>query len=189
MKNVIVFVLLLATVMVFGQAETAEYVGTKKCKICHNKAEEGAQFTKWESGPHAKALETLKSDAAKAIATKMGLKVDAASAPECLVCHVTGWGSASGYKLNVDAADVKAVKLNEDLVGVGCESCHGAGSLYKSKKTMVGIADGSMKPEDFGLTKITAETCTVCHNKKSPTFKGFDYAVRVKEIAHPIPEK
>lgn len=179
--------MLFVAVAVFGQAETAEYIGTNKCKMCHNKVDTGEQYSKWESGPHASALETLKTDAAKAIAKKMGLKVAADRAPECLVCHVTGWGSASGYKLNVDAADVKAVKLNDNLAAVGCEACHGPGSEYKSKKTMVGITDGSLKGADFGLTTITAETCTTCHNSKSPTFKAFDFAKQVKVIAHPIP--
>ncbi len=189
MKKMLILLLVLVTAAVFAQEESAEYIGSKKCKIYHSKAEVGGQYGIWESGPHAKAFETLKSDASKAIAKKMGLKTAPDQAPECLVCHVTGWGTASGYQLTVDPMDKRAVKTNEDLANVGCESCHGAGSLYKSKKVMVEIAEGSIKGTDVGLTTITAETCTVCHNKKSPTYIAFDYAVRVKEVAHPAPGK
>ena len=189
MKNMLVVLLILTVGMVYAQPATAEYVGSKKCKICHSKEEVGSQYSIWENGPHANSMETLKTDAAKAIAKKMGLKVAADQAPECLVCHVTGWGSKSGYQLAVDPLDKKAVKVNEDLSSVGCESCHGAGSEYKSKKTKAAIADGSITRESVNLLTITEKSCTVCHNKKSPTYKAFDYAVRVKEVAHPAPGK
>ena len=189
MRKLFVLFLLLVTAVVFAQEKSAEYVGSKKCKICHSKAEVGGQYGIWEKGPHASSLETLKSDASKAIAKKMGLKVPADQAPECLSCHVTGWGTASGYQLKVDPLDKKAVKKNADLASVGCESCHGAGSLYKSKKKMISISAGEIKGETLGLTSINAKTCTVCHNSDSPTYKAFDFAVRVKEVAHPAPKK
>ncbi len=189
MKKMLVVLLILTVGMVYAQPATGEYVGSKKCKICHSKEEVGSQYSIWENGPHARSMETLKTDASKAIAKKMGLKVAADQAPECLVCHATGWGTKSGYQLAVDPLDTKAVKVNEDLANVGCESCHGAGSEYKSKKVMIAIADGTTKGSTVGLTTITAETCTSCHNKKSPTYKPFDYAVRVKEVAHPAPGK
>jgi hypothetical protein len=189
MKKMLIVLLVLSVGIAYSQTSNTEYVGSKKCKICHNKAEDGSQYSIWESGPHANSFESLKTDAAKAIAKKMGLKVAADQAPECLSCHVTGWGTPTGYQLTVDPLDKKAVKVNEDLANVGCESCHGPGSEYKSKKVMVAISDGTTKGSTVGLTTITAETCTVCHNKKSPTYKPFDYAVRVKEVAHPAPKK
>ena len=68
---------------------------------------------------------------------------------------------------------------------MGCESCHGAGSEYKSMKVMkdreASVAAGLVIP--------TEETCTGCHNDKSPTFKGFDFAEYSAKIAHPNPEK
>ena len=189
MKKLMLFMLLFTSVIVFGQNKTAEYVGSKKCKICHSKPEVGSQYGIWAEGPHANAFETLKSDAAKAITKKMGIKEAPETAAACLACHVTGWGTASGYQLEVDPLDKKAVKTNTDLASVGCESCHGAGSLYKSKKTMIAITAGEVKGETVGLTNITAKTCTVCHNSDSPTYKPFDFAVRVKEVAHPAPKK
>ena len=38
-----------------------------------------------------------------------------------------------------------------------------------------------------GLVIPTEETCTVCHNDGSPTFKGFDFAEYSAKIAHPNP--
>jgi len=189
MKKMLVVLLILSVGMVYSQTDTAEYVGSKKCKICHSKEEVGSQYSIWENGPHARSMESLKTDAAKAIAKKMGLKVAPDQAPECLSCHVTGWGTESGYQITVDPLDKKAVKVNEDLASVGCESCHGAGSLYKSKKTKAAIADGTITRESVNLLTISEKSCTVCHNKKSPTYKPFDYAVRIKEVAHPAPGK
>lgn len=189
MKRMLIVLLILTVGMVFAQTETAEFVGSKRCKMCHNKDADGAQYTVWENGPHARSFETLKTDAAKAIAKKMGLKTAPDQAPECLSCHVTGWGTETGYQLNVDPMDKKAVRVNEALESVGCESCHGAGSLYKSKKVKLQIADGSITAESVGLLTISEKTCVACHNKKSPTYKPFDYAIRSKDIAHPAPGK
>lgn len=184
MKTLHFLILLLTCGLLFG----ADYIGSDKCKICHKKETAGEQYPIWEKGPHARSFETLKSDQSKAIAKKMGLKVAPDQAPECLKCHVTGWGDG-GYQLDVDPADARAVKTNDDLARVGCESCHGAGKEYKSKKTMLGIYNGELKGEDFGLTTITAKTCTSCHNPDSPTYKKFVYEERVKEIVHPVPPR
>jgi len=189
MKHLIPIILLFASLGLYGQAKVPEYVGSDKCKTCHNKEDIGSQYGVWLKGFHVSSFETLKSDASKAIALKMGLKTDPSQSPECLVCHVTGWGSETGYRLDVDPANARAVKTNDDLARVGCESCHGPGSEYKSKKNMLGIADGSINGAELGLTKIVAETCTSCHNSKSPTYKPFDFAKRVKEVSHPVPGK
>ena len=95
MKKMLIVLLILSVGMVYSQTDTAEYVGSKKCKICHSKEEVGSQYSIWENGPHARSMESLKTDAAKAIAKKMGLKVAPDQAPECLSCHATGWGSES----------------------------------------------------------------------------------------------
>lgn len=185
MKSFNLLTLLLVLVVA---ASAADYIGSDKCKICHKKDTSGEQYPIWSQGPHAGSFETLKSDQSKAIAKKMGLKVAPHQAPECLKCHVTGWG-AGGYQLDVDPADARAVKVNDDLARVGCESCHGAGEEYKSKKVMLGIFNGEMKGADYGLLEITEKSCTSCHNSESPTYKKFVYAERVKEILHPVPPR
>ena len=189
MGSALTIILILACSSIYAQDATAEYVGVKKCKMCHNKAEDGAQYSKWEESAHSKTFDLLLTDKAKAIAKAKGLKTTPDQAGECLQCHVTGWGEASGYQLSVDAADKKAVSQNESLKSVSCESCHGAGSLYKSKSVMVAVRDGSTEAASVGLVIPNEAVCLGCHNEKSPTAKPFVFAERAAKIAHPYPNK
>ncbi|NQV14164.1 hypothetical protein HQ531_01805 [bacterium] len=189
MKTSLLLLLASCVLLSYAGEVPADYVGSKKCKICHNKVKVGQQYDIWEKGPHAKSFETLKSEQAINIAKGLGIAEPPEKAAACLSCHVSGWSTASGYKLEVDPLDKKALKVNTDLARVGCESCHGPGSLYKSKKTMIGIANGELKGGDHGLINIVSETCTACHNSDSPTYKPFVFEERVKEIVHPTPTK
>lgn len=171
------------------------YVGISKCKMCHKKEEKGAQFSKWEASSHAHSFKTLKSEQASQIAIEEGLKGKAWEMPECLKCHTTGFG-IGGYEVKDDSfwnpidddkAGKKATKRMQGLQAVGCEACHGAGSKYKSKKTMLAIYNGEIERTTVGLSQISVETCVICHNETSPTFKPFNFEVREKEIAHPMP--
>ena len=45
--------------------------------MCHNKAEKGAQYTKWMEGPHSGAFETLKSEESAKIAADQGISGNA----------------------------------------------------------------------------------------------------------------
>jgi hypothetical protein len=142
--------------------------------MCHKKVEQGEQFRLWSESPHANAFATLASEQSLEIAKEMGIG-NPQEADECLKCHVTGHGEG----------ELAALILPEN--GVGCESCHGAGSAYKKKSIMKAITAGEQDGEALGLITITEETCTACHNEESPTFKDFDYEVRVLEMAHPVP--
>ena len=158
--------------------EGHQFIGATRCRTCHRKEEDGAQYDKWASSPHANAFNTLATDEAKAIAAEKGI-ADPQKAGECLQCHVTGHGAAAemlGDKY--DAAE-----------GVTCESCHGPGGDYYKKSTMEGIAAGDIDGATVGFMKPTAETCTGCHNEKSPTFTAFNYEEQVAKIAHPNPNK
>jgi hypothetical protein len=159
-----------------ANAGDAKYVGVSKCRTCHKKALIGNQYDAWQNGVHAKAFETLKGDEAQKIAAEKGISGPANEAAECLKCHVTAYGKdASAFA----AAPIKAEE------GVSCESCHGPGSDYRKKKVMAdhaaAVAAGMWEPGK------NAEVCAACHNPESPTYKEFDHAARVKEIAHPIP--
>ena len=168
---------LIAIVFVASLAAPAmadnSFEGVGACGMCHKKEAKGDQLGKWQASAHAGAYATLATDAAKEAAAAAGIEGNPQEAPECLSCHVTAAG--------VDAAMLGKKYSVED--GVGCESCHGAGSEYKAMKVM--------KDHDAavaaGLTVITEETCTGCHNDKSPTFKGFDFAEYSAKIAHPDP--
>jgi len=192
MKKTLIIILTLGA---FLMAQDFEYIGSAKCKMCHNKAEKGEQYTKWLEGPHSGAFETLKSDEAANIAAELGIDGNAWEAPECIKCHTTGFGDG-GYEVmgddfwnpaDDDRAGKKAVKRMSGLQAVGCESCHGPGSKYKSKKVKEGIIAGEIDPASVGLLEITEETCIACHNDESPTFEGFNFEERAAEIAHPRP--
>ncbi len=161
----------------FAAEEEYNYVGVKKCKMCHKKEKIGAQYLSWSEGVHAGAYATLASEESKTIAAELGLGNPQEEA-DCLKCHVTA------FPVMADLATQK-ITLEE---GVSCESCHGPGSGYKKKKTMKGIYDGAIEAASVGLLEVTEETCTACHNSDSPTFKEFDYEKRSEEIAHPYPE-
>lgn len=184
MKKVLFIILMVAVAWTFGFAadEAAEetqreFTGTAKCKMCHKKEADGDQAGKWEAGPHSKAYATLANEQSLAIAKEKGIE-NPQQADECLVCHVTAHG-----------VDAKFLGKKHDVAdGVGCESCHGAGGDYYSKKTMEAIFNGEVEAESVGLLTITEETCTVCHNEKSPTYKEFKYAEMLKQISHPYPE-
>lgn len=180
MKKFFVLMMVLAVLFMFvnafAQDSKAQYIGVKKCKMCHKGAKKGEIYEKWTKRGHAKAFTTLGTDEAKKVAQKAGVKGDPQQAAECLVCHVTG------YK--ADAA--KTLTMEE---GVSCEACHGAGSKYKSLKVMKGITAGTMKGADYGLIEPDEKTCKTCHNPKSPTYKEFKFEEAVKKIAHPLPAK
>lgn len=156
----------------------ATYVGAARCKMCHKKQKSGAQYVKWQNSKHSKAYATLASPEAKKIAKAKGI-ADPQKAKECLKCHVTAYDApakALGKKYSI-----------ED--GVGCESCHGPGSLYKKKKTMKALRAGKLDPATVGLIKPTEKTCRGCHNEESPSFKEFDFEKMKEKIAHPVPAK
>ncbi|MCL4306196.1 cytochrome c family protein [bacterium] len=148
------------------EAKTPTYVGSGKCKICHKGEKNGNIYETWLDSKHAKALETLVAKGEQ-------------NNPECLSCHTTGYGTASGFDKMPDLHGM------EDLGGVGCESCHGPGSEYKTKKIMesreASIAAGMWIPDE--------NTCKTCHNEKSPTFKGFNYEEALQKIIHHVPPK
>ncbi len=87
----------------------AKYVGSKRCGECHEKA-----YEIWEKSKHSHAYQTL-VDAKRPSLRQYD--------PECIVCHTVGFGYQGGFK------DAVATK---HLMNVGCESCHGPGSLHAS---------------------------------------------------------
>ncbi|HOE65160.1 MAG TPA: cytochrome c family protein [Candidatus Hydrogenedentes bacterium] len=171
---VCVSMLLAAFLVVATHADDgATYVGAAKCKMCHNKADEGQVWTKWQESKHAKAFATLKTDEAKAVAEKAGVATAPSEAPECLRCHVTAYEKDKPLP-----ADIKM----ED--GVQCESCHGPESAHfaAAKKS---LADKSIPQVLSGAPK--EETCKKCHNPESPTYKEFNFKSFSEKIAHPNP--
>jgi hypothetical protein len=153
-------------------AEGAAIVGAEKCKMCHKGAKKGEQFEIWEKSAHAGAFAALASDAALAVAKEKGIE-NPQEAAECLACHTT-----AGF-----LAGVEAEASYDATAGVGCEACHGPGSLYKKMAVM----KDREAAQAAGLIIPDETTCRKCHNEKSPTYKEFDFAKRWEMIAHAIP--
>jgi hypothetical protein len=80
-----------------------EYVGSRSCKVCHEK-----EYDQCAGMKHALAWKTL---------VDVGSDYD----PECVGCHVVGLKYQGGF--------VSARKTPE-LRDVGCEACHGPGSRH-----------------------------------------------------------
>lgn len=152
---------------------TFQYIGSGKCKLCHNTVSSGKQYDKWLSTKHAKAYATLASEESKKIAKEKGI-ADPQKSEKCLKCHVTAF--------TVPAAQKAATLTLEE--GVGCEACHGPGEKYKDMKIM---KDRKLSMEN-GLILPTEKICVTCHNQESPFYKPFKFEEMVKLIAHPKPK-
>ncbi len=177
MKNAVTFIAVavaFTALTAFTFQGSNEYIGSKSCKACHsNKKMGGTAYKTWSKGPHAKAFKTLQTAEADKIAKEAGHSTKAAETDACLSCHVTGM-------LEKGAKFGKKFKKEE---GVGCEACHGPASKYKTKhaKDVEGAAKLGLKSP---TGKDAEALCVTCHNEKSPTYKKFDFAKRMKEIDH-----
>lgn len=138
-------------------ASEAEYVGSGKCKMCHL-----AEHKAWSESAHAKAFANLKSADAKSVAVfagklKVELKGAAAESAYCVTCHVTGYELTGGYPAPDSAR-------NAAVAAVGCESCHGPGSLH--------LTAPKADKKKFIAKDVSAKMCTQCHTSAmTPDFK------------------
>jgi 2',3'-cyclic-nucleotide 2'-phosphodiesterase (5'-nucleotidase family) len=118
------------------------YAGSEKCTGCHQ-----SQAQQWGTTGHATAFSSL---AAK----------NQDYNPECVVCHVTGFGYLGGFK---------RPDYSPEMADVQCEMCHGAGAEHAAHPAT-------------GYGAISALACINCHTSdKSP---DFDYATYYQKIAH-----
>lgn len=149
----------LAAAPVTFLASDHAYVGPKDgCRKCHLK-----EYRSWESTPHATALSKLEGD-------------DATN-PECVRCHVTGFGTETGFK---------SLEETPALANVTCEACHGPGADYRDREVMkdraASVAAGLHIPDEA--------TCLGCHNADSPQFPGsFDFEEMKAKGVHEIKAK
>ena len=157
-----------------------KYTGVKTCKMCHSKVKMGgAEFLKWAKAPHAKAYVSLSTDEAKAAATAAGIE-NPAEAEVCLKCHTT----------TLEHKDPK-----KRAEGIGCERCHGPGSLYKKAKVMkdykasveAGMHDFKGKTDEETKKNIEKH-CRQCHGlehkDENPFAKEFKFEEMWPKIKH-----
>ena len=125
-----------ALVPAVGQ-DGAKYIGSAKCKMCH-----ADQHKAWGEMKHSKAFDALTPEQIKSGKDDKGRT--------CVSCHVTGYGKG-GFE---------SVEKSEKLKHVGCEACHGAGSLHQ--KAMLAAMATEEVPEDKQISRNVG--CTGCHN-------------------------
>jgi len=171
MKRLVIPVLLLAWALIpalgvapvsrLASADAAKptFIGARKCKKCHSKT-----YKSWFKTPHATSFDVLK--AGNAAQSKLKEKKDYTQDATCLKCHTTGYAEAGGYPAVTPgkAFSEDEAKLASKFEGVGCEMCHGAGSLFvpykkKNKKTFQ-----LKRMRELGaVVPPKAEQCTCCH--------------------------
>ena len=152
-----------------GQRPTANgaaFVGTETCGECHVPA-----LLAWKKSKHAGAWQTLEDAASGKLKHKNSDKPrygwPTTAYPDCVGCHVVGYGQVSGF--------VNPQKTPQ-LGNVGCESCHGPGSRHVDSKR------GKLPPDQGIMGKCDVSLCLKCHDfEQSP---GFDYPERWKKIEH-----
>jgi hypothetical protein len=115
--------LTLALVIGIVAQDDAEYVGSKKCRMCHSK-----QYKTWQKSPHATNFEVVKL---------IGKETEG----ECLKCHTTGYDESAGEYTEESAGceschgpggkhAAKGLKKEERKGLMGkvkqgtCETCH-----------------------------------------------------------------
>lgn len=191
-------VLVLAGALSSANAEekTHEFVGAKKCKMCHNKPKVGNQYKIWLDTKHAKAFEALASEEGLKAAKKAGIK-DPQKSGKCLKCHSTAYDHKETLAKNLKVKKSTGKPYLTVEEGVSCESCHFAGSDYKKKKIM---KDKELAVAN-GLNPKPKEMCQKCHNEESPFWDparykladgktaGFDFDQAWEKIKHLRPKK
>jgi hypothetical protein len=107
---------------------TPAYAGSQACSSCHQQA-----FAWWRGTKHGRAYATLE-------------RVHKEYNLNCVSCHVTGYNEKGG----------STVTHVEGLKDVGCESCHGPGSLHVAQ------------PEAPSLIAraVPESVCASCHTKE-----------------------
>lgn len=128
------------------ESGVSDYVGEEQCKSCH-----AAQYKIWFDSQHAIAFDDLEA-------------VNKSFDPVCIQCHTVGFNQPGGF---VD------MSITSHLLGVQCESCHGAARQH--------VQSGGQKPpanHQWPKEKV----CGQCHvQKHSPSFNLENYW---QKIAH-----
>jgi hypothetical protein len=128
---------------------TPHYIGSEECSSCHRQA-----YDVWEASAHSHAYKTLVDAKHPSLRQYDG---------ECIVCHTVGFGYKTGFTNE---------KATPHLVNVGCESCHGPGSLHaanpKNKEWqermnlpwLAARKQGNVQTKNKAIEKY----CVTCHD-------------------------
>lgn len=108
------------------------FVGAAACAECHPK--ESEQFQN-----HSKKARSFSS------IQRLADKLTDEERHTCYSCHTTGYGKPGGFVSETQTPRLKSL---------GCETCHGPGSLHIE----------SEDPAD--LAEVAIDTCMTCHNEE-----------------------
>ncbi len=143
----------------------SQYVGSDECSGCHSTA-----FEVWKKSPHFHATDSIVTPPNDRGGIPRHFD------PECVVCHVTGWNvkSIAPYE-----SGYVSLEKSPNLLGSGCENCHGPGSEH------VKVENGDIEVDDDVRTKLREQMrltladakmkCIECHDlDNSPDFHAGD---------------
>lgn len=137
-------------------ALAADWVGAQTCQACHAKA-----YESWAAGPHAHAADSL-TEAQR-------------HQPSCTHCHAPELALHAG-----NPTATGGTPAPEQIHGISCESCHGAGQYYSPAFVM----KDSELARAVGLLDPGEHSCKGCHLAGSPSLTPFDFGAKVKLIDH-----
>lgn len=128
------------------------YMGSVTCGTCHME-----QLEQWKATAHANAF---------AILVEKGSQYD----PECVGCHVTGYGRGNGFR---DA------RTTPSMADVQCEACHGPGMSHFRYHS----SDGQKGTEaEAAMATVGESVCVRCH--KGDHDPEFDFEKKVPAVTH-----
>jgi hypothetical protein len=123
------------------------FAGAARCSTCHT-----SEYQQWQSTAHAGAFKTL-------------LDVHRHYQPRCVACHVVGFGTAHGYR--IEGGDQR-------LAGVQCEVCHGPGAAHAQRPAATNIRRAVPEP-----------VCLTCHDAMHS--ERFVYSEKLPLVVHARP--
>ena len=137
------------------QEKKGGFVGSEKCKDCHEES-----YTVWKNTVHFEGLATLEQ-------ARPPRQYD----PECVSCHVVGWNAQGNFPYRSGFISREKTPL---LAGVGCESCHGPGQAHCKAEEGGDLQLQEQLQKLMVVTKEKAakDVCVQCHDgDNSPEFK------------------
>ena len=147
----------------------AKYIGSERCGSCHK-----VEFTSWQLSAHGKAFNILKPGNRKVAKKRADLDPEKnyIGDRKCVKCHVTGYRQRGGFK---------SVETTPEMIGVGCESCHGPGGEYQTlhEEKMYGFQKSESKSLGQVYGSDDESVCRACHgHKDAPHSEKLDLKYR-----------
>jgi len=142
-----------------SQLDVIRFLGAEACAECHRD-----EYVQWKGSGHATATQSLVNE-----------RQD--YNPNCLKCHVTGYGFFNGFH---------SYEKTPGMLNVQCESCHGSGSDHVQWARGEPVSDPKRDPARKFLFEPIEERCTACHDSENDP--DFDFPVDIRAVRHTRPE-